>query len=364
MFINSVYGVRSTGKLIARQCRELKEEGHVCAAAYGREAADDGQARLIRIGSSRDYMIHAGLSRLADCQGRLSRGATRRFLKEAEVFDPDVIWLHNLHGYYLQYEELFAWLKTKPHIRKYWTLHDCWPFTGHCAYFTYAGCDAWKRVCGHCPQKKAYPASYLLDRSRANLSAKKKAFQGVENLTVITPSQWLADLVRVSILREYPVEVVRNEIDRSVFHPVESSFRRDMGLKDKKIVLGVAVGWEETKGLPDILELRKILDPGYTIVLVGASQAQIRSFPPGIIGLERVKSQKELAEIYSAADVLVNPTHQDNFPTVNLEALACGTPVVTYNVGGSPESAGFDHVVEEGNIEQLRDEVILAAGEK
>ena len=364
LFINTVYGIRSTGKLIAQKCHELREEGHVCAVAYGRQAVEDGQAEMIRIGSRADYLIHAGLSRLADCQGLLSERATRLFLRRAEEYSPDVVWMHNLHGYYLNYEILFSWLKTKPAITKYWTLHDCWAFTGHCAYFTYAGCSKWRNGCGHCPQKKAYPSSFGLDRSRSNYVNKKAAFQGVKNLTIITPSQWLADLTGNSILGEYPVKAVPNEIDRSVFCPRPGSFRKEMGLEGKKILLGVAVGWEETKGLPDILQLRKLLDDRYVIVLVGATKRQISSFPQGIIGIPRVSSQTELAQIYTAADVLINPTHQDNYPTVNLEARACGTPVVTYDVGGSPESAGYEYIVQEGNIQQFRDEVIRAVGEK
>ena len=364
LFINSVYGIRSTGKLIAKQCKELRKEGNECLVGYGRQAAEDGQAELIRIGSTADFMIHAGISRIADCQGRLSGIATRRFIRKIEDYDPDVIWMHNLHGYYLNYEEWFSWLKTKPDVKKFWTLHDCWAFTGHCAYFTYAKCDAWKHGCGHCPQKRSYPVSYVLDNSKNNLKSKEKAFRGVRNLTIVTPSKWLADLTAESILGDYPVEVVHNEIDRSVFCPRPGSFRGKMGLENKKIVLGVAVGWEETKGLPDILELRKILDDTYVIVLVGATKKQIQSFPDGVIGLPRVGSQTELAQIYTAADVFINPTHQDNYPTVNLEARACGTPVVTYDVGGSPESAGFEYVVQEGNIRQLRDEVVRAAKRK
>ena len=365
LFINSVYGLRSTGKLIATQCSDLVAQGHVCAVGYGRHAEEDGKVSLIRIGSTPDQLVHAGLSRIADCQGRLSRQATRRFLRKADAFAPDVVWMHNLHGYYLQYEELFAWLKKRPDIRKYWTLHDCWAFTGHCAYFTYVGCDRWKTGCGCCPQKREYPSAYGPDRSADNFRRKKQAFRGVKNLTLVTPSQWLAGLAEESsILGQYPVRVVPNEIDRSVFHPTGSDFRARMGLEGKKIVLGVAVGWEETKGLPDILRLRKVLDESYEILLVGASAGQIRSFPKGITGLPRIGSQAELAAVYSAADVLINPTHQDNYPTVNLEARACGTPVVTYNVGGSPESAGNKYIAEEGNIRQLRRKVIQAVRDK
>lgn len=364
LFINSVYGVRSTGKLIAQKCRELKMTGHECMVGYGRQAVDDGYARLIQIGTPADHLVHAALSRVADCQGRLSGRPTDRFLRIAELYEPDIVWLHNIHGYYLQYEALFLWLKSRPDIKKYWTLHDCWAFTGHCAYFTYARCERWQQNCGHCPQKRAYPSNYGPDFSAANLSAKRKAFQGVAGMTIITPSQWLADLTRASILGEYPVEVVHNEIDTSVFRPRQSSFRKEMGLENRKLVLGVAVGWEETKGLQDILELRKILDKEYVIVLVGATKKQISDFPEGVVGIPRVNSQISLAGIYSAADVFINPTHQDNYPTVNLEARACGTPVVTYDVGGSPESAGLEYIVQEGNIVQLRDEVVRAADDK
>lgn len=364
LFINSVYGIRSTGKLIAKQCKDLQEGGNECAVGYGRQAVEDDAATLIKIGSHTDHLLHAGVSRIADCQGRLSRTATRQFLKIAESYAPDVIWMHNLHGYYLNYEELFKWLKRKPEIKKYWTLHDCWAFTGHCAYFTYAKCEKWRRGCGNCPQKRAYPASLWIDRSRENLIAKRAAFQHVENMTIITPSRWLAELTKCSILGEYSVKVVNNEVDRRCFYPRHNDLREKWGVTGKKVVLGVAVGWEETKGLPDILQLRGILDDGYVIVLVGATEKQRRTFPKGVIGLASVASQDELAEIYSTADVLINPTHQDNYPTVNLEARACGTPVVTYDVGGSPESAGFRHIVREGNIQQLRAEIVKAVEEQ
>ena len=353
LFIKSVYGVRSTGKLIARQCYELQQQGHTCVVAYGREAVSGGEVKLIRIGSNLDQKVHGLRSRLFDTHGLASSRATAAFLAAIEKERFDVIWLHNIHGYYLNYEILFQWLKRQPEIQVRWTLHDCWAFTGHCAYFTMVQCEKWKTGCGSCCQLHTYPRSVLLDHSSRNYDRKKVAFSGLRNLTLITPSQWLADLTRQSFLREYPVQVVRNEVDGSVFRPTKGNFRRDHRLEDRYIVLGVAVGWEETKGIQDMIALRAMLNEQYEIVLVGDLTGKIQQLPPGILHIKRTKDQRELAEIYTSADVLVNPTHQDNYPTVNLEAAACGTPVVTYRVGGSPESVPPDHVVEEHDIAGL-----------
>ncbi len=363
LFINSVYGVRSTGKIIAAKCHELQEQGHICYAAYGREAIEDDSVPLIRIGGRADYLFHAVISRLFDMHGYGSRRATKAFLKEIEKENFDCIWLHNIHGYYINMEMLFDWLKQHREIKVLWTLHDCWAFTGHCAYFTMAKCDKWKTHCRECPQLKTYPNAFLLDRSFKNYEKKRHVFTGVPNLTMITPSRWLADLTRDSFLTVYPVEVIHNEIDQTVFKPTPGDFRENHGLTDKYIVLGVAVGWERTKGFQDMMALRDVLPKQYTMVLVGLTQKQIMELPDEVIGIERTNNQIELAEIYTAADVLVNPTHQDNYPTVNLEAKACGTPVVTYNVGGSPESAAPENVVEENNIEGLADRIMRICAE-
>lgn len=354
-FINSVYGVRSTGKLISAKCRELSDGGDKCYVAYGREAVDDGNAELIKIGNSADSFIHAAGSMLFDRQGLFSRRCTNELIKKIEKISPDVIWLHNIHGYYINYPIFFRWLKTKKNIKKYWTLHDCWAFTGHCAYFTMAKCDKWQSQCFDCPQLKTYPKSLLTDNSKNNYLVKKEFFSNIDNLTIITPSHWLMETVEKSFLRGYPIEVCNNTVDEAVFKPVESDYRKKNSLENKFIVLGVAVAWEETKGLQDMIRLRSLLDDNFVMVLIGVTDKQVKGFPPGIIGMQKTSSQQELVEIYSAADVLVNPTHQDNFPTVNLEARACGTPVVTYNVGGSPESAGYEYIAEENDLEAVRD---------
>lgn len=357
LFINSVYGVRSTGKIIQMQCRRLQEQGHICAVAYGRATAEDPSVQQIRIGTAVDSAAHGLLSRVLDLHGFGSRLATERFLKEVEAYQPDVIWMHNLHGYYINISVLFRWLKQHPEIQKYWTLHDCWAFTGHCANFLMAGCEKWRTGCHDCPQKGTYPQTIGPDRSRGNFKTKQAVFSGVENLTLVTPSEWLAGLTRESFLREYPVKVIPNQIDTSVFHPVESNLRETLGLGGTFVVLGIAIGLDESKGFSDFCRLRERLDDSFSILLVGLTPRQIESLPKGIRGLERTKDQQELVKLYTMSDVFVNPTHQDNYPTVNLEARACGIPVVTYDVGGSPESAGGAHVVPEGDIEALAAEL-------
>ena len=353
LFINSVYGLRSTGKIIAKQCHSLQEQGHTCLVGYGRASIKDSSVKTIKIGNLLDVLIHGFLSTFFDAHGFGSRRATKYFLKQVENYAPDVIWLHNLHGYYIHLETLFNWLKAHPKIKVYWTLHDCWAFTGHCSHFTIVKCDKWKTQCLACPQKKEYPVCLGISGSKKNYIKKKEIFNGVTNLTLITPSKWLANLTRESFLKKYPVEVIHNQIDTSIFKPTLSDFRERYALQNKKIILGVAVGWEKTKGLPDMLKLAQRLDPQFVIVLVGLTPKQIKKMPANILGLTRTNSQQELAAIYTAADVFVNPTHQDNYPTVNLEARACGTPVVTYNVGGSPESAGGKYVVSENDIEGM-----------
>lgn len=358
LFINSVYGVRSTGKIIAEQCRYLIGKGHQCMVAYGREGIGDSEIKQFRIGTSVDYKIHALLTRCLDLHGFCSKRATEKLLIEMEKYEPDIIWLHNLHGYYIHIEVLFQWLKMHPEIQIYWTLHDCWSFTGHCAYFTMVGCNKWKSGCGGCFQLRSYPKTCGLDYTKRNYIRKKNAFTKVPNLKLITPSRWLAKLSRESFLAEYPVEMIHNTVDTSIFKPTKSNFRIQNNLTDKYVILGVAVGWEKTKGFQDMLKLRELLSIKYVIVLVGLTSRQIRKLPSGIIGITHTANQKELAAIYTASDVFVNPTHQDNYPTVNLEAAACRTPVLTYDVGGSPESVPVENVFPENDVKGMAGRIV------
>ena len=359
LLINSVCGIGSTGRICAELAGEFEAQGHEAKIAYGRSGVVPEACRkyAVRIGSDLDVRLHGVKSRLLDAHGLGSAAATKRFLAWAEDYNPDLLWLHNIHGYYINYELLFRWIKRRPGMEVRWTLHDCWAFTGHCSHFTVAGCEKWKTACAHCPQKKRYPASVLLDRSGENFRRKRDAFTGVEKMTLITPSNWLAGLVGESFLKEYPVEVRYNKIDESVFKPTPGDFRARCGLQDRRIVLGVTGVWDERKGFGDFLELAKMLDERYAIVLVGLTKKQIAQLPAGILGIERTNSAKELAEIYTAADVYVNPTYEDTYPTTNLEAAACGTPVITYRTGGSPESVPPENVVECGDLRALAERI-------
>lgn len=329
LFVNTVAGFGSTGRIAADTCRELMAQGHTCVLAFGRGGGDCPDVPTVTIGSEWDCRLHAARSRLLDDAGFGSRRATRRFLKWVEAYDPDVIWLHNLHGYYLHLGELFGYLRgCGREIR--WTLHDCWSFTGHCAYFDYVGCDRWRTGCHHCPQRGTYPKSLLLDRSRRNYAQKKRLFTGIPNLRLQVPSHWLERRVRESFLGCYPVEVVYNTVDRNVFRPTPGEMRQRYGLEGKKIVLGVASVWEARKGLADFLALAPLLDETYKIVLVGLSRKQIAALPEGILGLPRTDSTAALAQWYTAADVYVSPSTEETFGMTVLEALCCGTQAVVY----------------------------------
>ncbi|MGP1433499.1 MAG: glycosyltransferase [Catonella sp.] len=353
LMINSVCGIKSTGRIATDLADMLTEQGHTVKIAYGRESVPKKYRKYaIRIGTDWDVRLHGGVARILDNAGFGSRKATLKFIDFIKEFAPDIIHLHNLHGYYINVEILFEFLKeyNKPVV---WTLHDCWAFTGHCSYFDLHKCYKWQTGCCECPQKKEYPASLLFDNSRKNYIHKKKDFQGVNKLIVVTPSQWLANLVKESFLQKYETRVINNGIDLTLFKPTDGDFRERYNLEDKIIVLGVASAWGVRKGLADFIELRKLLDSRYEIVLVGVSEEDKDILPEGILGITRTDSVKELAEIYTTADIFVNLTYEDNYPTVNLEAQACGTPVLTYRTGGSVESVPDEQVAEQGNLQNI-----------
>lgn len=351
--INSVCGIGSTGRIATDIHNILIERGHQSYIAYGRDESKNCETS-IRIGNKFDNYVHGIITRIFDRHGFGSKTATKKFIKKVKEIDPDIIHLHNIHGYYINIEILFNFLK-KANIPVIWTLHDCWAFTGHCAYFDYANCDRWKIGCYQCPEKSSYPASRFFDNSRSNFERKKEIFTGVKNLTLVTPSKWLAGLVKESFLKDYPVKVINNGIDLEVFKPTQSDFRQRYNLENKFIILGVASTWEHRKGFKYFIELSKKIEKDDVIVLVGLSEKQLRNLPPNIIGITRTNDVQELAEIYTTADVFVNPTLEEVMGLTNVEALACGTPVITFNTGGSvecvDEKTGF--IVEKGNIDEL-----------
>lgn len=359
----------STGRIAEEIGQTAAAKGYDCHFGYGR-VGRESKAHLIRIGSDWDVRVHGLESMLLDNHGFGSRKATKQFIQEIERIKPDVINLHNIHGYYLNVEVLFEYL-AKADIPVVWTLHDCWPFTGHCSYFDRYHCEKWKIGCHHCPNSKGYPKSLFLDRSKANYTRKKKLFNRPKNITFVAVCQWMANNVKESFLGGFPVETIYNGVDVDIFHPSDKQSlllsKNRMGIDNhKKVVLGVASTWDKRKGLDDFITMSVQLPSDYQIILVGLNDKQIANLPSNIIGIKRTENVSQLAELYSLADVFVNPTYVDNFPTTNIEALACGTPVVTYRTGGSPEAIDEKTgvVVNQGEINLLLPDVEYVAKNK
>jgi putative colanic acid biosynthesis glycosyltransferase len=352
--INIVVNYSSTGRTAEGIGKIAICNGWDSYIAYGRHKRTS-DSKLIKIGTDWDVKKHVLKTRLLDKHGFGSYNPTKKLIKEIETVKPDIIHLLNIHGYYLNIEVLFKYLQKKD-IPVIWTLFDCWAFTGHCTYFDTIGCEKWKNFCFNCPQKSEYPTSWFIDNSKANFSRKRKLFNSIKNMRLVVHSQWLQKLVKQSFLKETPIHVIHNGIDLNTFQYSEKrNFINKRNLNNYKIILGVASEWHQRKGLNDFIELSSLIDKETRILLIGLSQRQIKSLPDNIIGIERTDSVEELAELYSSATVFVNPTWEDNFPTTNLEALACGTPVITYNTGGSPETISYctGIIVEKGNIKGL-----------
>lgn len=349
----------STGKIMLGISEVAREYGHQCYTFSKNYNKKEEILGHYYIGTPKGLHFDSLISVYTGYEGIYSKKNTKKLLRELEKIKPDVIHLHNLHGWFLNFKLLFDYIRQK-HIKTVWTLHDCWSFTGHCPYFDLAGCDKWKNGCGQCPQYQEYPQSKF-DFTKQMYKLKKSWFTGVEDMTIVTPSKWLANLVKESYLKDYPVKVINNGIDLSIFKPTPSDFRKKHNIAESDILLlGVAFDWGVRKGLDVFVEISKKLDSQYKIVLVGTDDTIDKMLPSNIISIHRTQSQKELAEIYSTADFFLNPTREENYPTVNMEAIACGTPVITFNTGGSPEIPGDAGgiVVKEKNAEALL-EVIL-----
>lgn len=350
--ITAFSGWGCTGRIAVGIHNALVSKGHECAIAWGRTNTAPENVQTIKIGSGLDQKIHGLYTRLTDRCGFASKKATEEFLTKIEEYNPDIIQLHIMHGYYINLEILFRYIKEK-NIPVVWTFHDCWAFTGHCPYFDLVACDKWKKGCHHCVQKRHHPTSLGLDSSKWNWEKKRATYGDYSNMTIVTPSVWLAELVKESFLKNLHVEVINNGVDLTVFKPTFGNYFEKFNIADKKIILGVSSTWVPSKGIYDFYKIADQLGSDYQVVLVGLAQEQIKQLPNNILGIARTDSVQELAEIYTAASVFVNPTYEDNYPTTNLEALACGTPVITYKTGGSIEAvveSGYGHIVEQGDI--------------
>ena len=351
--LNATANWGSTGRIAEAIGLAAKNHGWESYIAYGRRA-NPSESELIRVGDIINPYVHYLQSRLFDREGLGSGAATSRLIWLIDKLAPDVVQIHNIHDHWLNYRLLFEYLDRTPEVKVVWTFHDCWAFTGHCFHFAQIGCEKWKTVCEACPLSKVYPKS-TIDCSRRNYELKKEMFSACDNLTVVACSEWMAALVRDSFLGDKPVEVIINGVDVNIFTPMKFC------TKDVRYnVLAVSNVWNREKGLDDICELRRLLPPDFGITVVGLSKEQIKNLPSGIEGIGRVANVDELVHLYNSADVLVNASYADTFPTVNLEALSCGTPVVTYATGGSPEAVDDKTgiVVPCGDVVAMADAVI------
>lgn len=351
--INVTANVGSTGRIAEQLGVMAKVNGWDSYIAYGRSVSTS-KSKLIRVGNAIDVLYHVLISRLFDKHGLGSRLATKKLVRKIAEIKPDIIHLHNIHGYYLNYKILFEYLKSV-NIPVVWTFHDCWTFTGHCAHFVEAGCCKWKVACMQCPLKSAYPKSFV-DQSLRNYKLKKDMFGGLNRLTIVPVSNWLQEYVKDSFFKHSHIKTIHNGVDVNTFSPQELS---EASANTPKTVIGVSSVWNNSKGLEDFIKLRRLLADDIRIVLVGLDKKQIAQLPSGIEGVERTNSVYELVSMYNKADVFVNPTYADTFPTVNLEALACGIPVITYKTGGSPEAVTSETgvVVERGNLGMLKEAI-------
>lgn len=358
--INTTCGVGSTGKICVGISQVLSAESIENYVIYS--ARSNGYGLGIGCSTKKYISFQSLKSRIFGNYGFNSKRATGKIINELERIKPDIVHLHNIHGHDCDLEMLFTYFKERK-TKLIWTFHDCWAFTGYCSHFVMMKCNKWISGCNDCVQMNSF--SFFFDRSSYLYEKKKQLFTGLD-LTIVTPSQWLADLVKQSFLKDYPVKVINNGIDLSIFKPSESEFRKKYALENKKVILGVSFGWNSRKGIDVFVDLAGRLPDEYIIVLVGTDAKVDKKLPENIISIHRTQNQRELAEIYSASDVFVNPTREENYPTVNMESIACGTPVITFRTGGSPEilDENCGSVVDCDDVDALEREIICICTKK
>lgn len=352
--INATCGSGSTGKICLSVSKLLNERAVGNVIFYSQGMSD--YSKGIKFSTDRYKKIQALKSRICGNWGFNSKMATRRLISELEHFAPDIVHIHNIHAHDCDLDMLLPYLKEK-RIKVFWTFHDCWAFTGYCTHFLMENCDKWKTECRNCVKWREY--SWIFDRSNM-LFQKKKTLLDDLDITLITPSDWMAKTVKQSFLSQKEIVVIHNGINLDVFKPSRSNFRDRYDLQGKKIVLGVAFNWGYAKGLDVVNKLANMLDEEYAIVLVGTTPAVDKQLSPRIICIHKTDDQAQLADIYSAADVFINPTREENYPTVHLESIACGTPVISFDVGGCKETIpeGCGECVSCGDVEEMERAII------
>jgi len=353
--INTSVNSGSTGRIAEQIGTFVQDHNWNSYIAYGRRN-NNSRSTVVKIGNAADIGFHLAMTRLLDRHGLASKKATINFLKEIIKIKPDIIHLHNIHGYFINYPALFKFLDAE-NIPVVWTLHDCWPFTGHCSYFSDIRCTKWQTQCQHCPKLSSYPASLWVDRSYENFNQKRQFFEAPHNITMVAVSDWLCEIIKESFLGNMPLRKISNGIDLDTFAPRldNSEIRSKYGVKKRYMILGVASVWDRRKGYDDYIRLAGALSDDYDLVLVGLTPKQISYLPNNVTGIKRTEDLNELSALYSSADIVLNLSNQETFGLTTVEGFACGTPGIVYNCTASPELITHQTglVVEERNIQEL-----------
>lgn len=358
--IGPVVNRGSTSRTMEQLGVLVQREGWESIIAYGR-IANNSSSKIIKIGNKMSLYNHVLQTRLFDKHGFASNSATKLFLGEIDKIKPDLVHLHNIHGYYINVELLFNYL-LKHKLPVVWTFHDCWPYTGHCTHYTEVGCDKWQTHCESCPLKTSYPQSLFIDRSYKNFDIKKKLFTSLDDLTIVAVSDWLKSEIDKSFMNKYPLLTIYNGVDIDDFKPLKdySDIKNKYSIPtDKHVLLACATAWSESKGFSDYLKLSRKINKNYTIVLVGLPQKLIKKLPSNMIGIPRTHSIEELAKLYSLSSIVLNLSKQESFGKTTVEGLACGTPGIVYDATASPELIDSETgiVVQKGDLNQVCDAI-------
>lgn len=331
--VNAVNGIMSTGRTCLEMEQYLNAHGAECYTAYSIGSPSPG---AYKIAHPLECKLHALLSRLFGLQGYFSFFSTGKLLRLIKRLQPDVVHLRNLHANYLNIRTLLGYL-AKNDIATVVTLHDCWDYTGKCTHYFVQGCDRWQTGCHHCPKLRTGHNSWFFDRTDKMWRDKKQGFQSIPRLAVTGVSDWMTGEAQKSFLSSAKqVKRIYNWVDLQVFRPVEAeALRERLGIAGKTVILGVASGWSNRKGLHTFLKLAELLGDHEIIVLVGNMQPV--QLPPNVLHIPATHDVQELVAYYSMADVFLQMSPEETFGKVAAEALACGTPVVAVDSTANSE---------------------------